>query len=91
MTKQLTRRQEQERNSGMEAHRGYQAYVNNHNALIAKKGIGSLLVSPSALSISFFSGKIYAGPKSKSTRSGAARLKRSAKKLGMAKARASKR
>lgn len=91
MSKQLTRRQEQERNSGVEAHRGYQAYVNNHNAMVSKAGIGHVMVSPSALSVSFFSGKIYAGPKSKSTPSGAARLKRSAKKRSMAKARASKR
>lgn len=91
MSKQLTVRQAQERSDGMAAHRGYQSYVNNHNAMVSKKGKGTPLTSPNALSVSFFSGKLYAGPKSKSTPSGAARLKRSAKKRSMAKARSSNR
>ena len=91
MSKQLTTRQAQEKNDGMEVHRGYQAYVNNHNTLVSKTEKGLLIAHPNSLSVSFFSGKIYAGPKSKSTPSGAARLKRTAKKRNMAKARASKR
>lgn len=91
MSQQLTGRQEQIQFDGAGAHNKHQVFVNNNNRLAQQGHKMNFLPHPKPLSHNFFNGKLYAGSKNGSSPSGAARLKRSAKKRSMAKARSSKR
>ncbi len=91
MTKQLTNRQFENLQDGAQAYNRHQVFVDNHNR-IAQQGVkGTILPHPKPLSHNFYSLKLYAGSRNGNSPSGAARLKRTAKKRSMAKARASKR
>lgn len=91
MSKQLTSRQIDEKQNGLAAYDKYQVFINNHNRIAANNSNKIMLPMPNPLSLGFYAGKLYAGSKNGSVISGAARLKRTAKKRNMAKARASKR
>ena len=93
MTQQLTNRQIDDRQKGIQAHDSHQVFINNHNRMLSINPNPNQTILPTAkpLSNNLYSGKLYAGKKNGNTPSGAARLKRTAKKRNIAKARVSKR
>lgn len=90
MSKQLTKRQFETLLAGVEAYNRHQVFVDNHNR-IAQQNSNDFLPHFKPLSHNFYNLKLYAGSRNGSSPSGAAHLKRAAKKRNAAKARASKR
>jgi len=90
MSKKLTTRQFENLQAGVDAYNRHQVFIDNHNRIAQQKG-KTFLIRFKPLSHNFYNLKLYAGSKNGSEPSRAARLKRTANKRNMAKARASKR